>query len=489
MSLNEELVAPAAAALTNPYLEGPYAPQPDEITATDLTVLHGAIPKDLDGVYVRNGPNPQFAPIGRYHWFDGDGMLHAVHFENGRATYRNRYVRTAEFEAERAAGTALWRGVIEPWDGNPAGDRRERNAANTDVVFHHGNLLATWYRAGKPYALDPITLETKGIDTFNATLTCEVSAHAKVDERTEEFIFFDYGIHAPHLRYGVADPSGTITHFTGIDLPGPRLPHDMAITENYSILMDLPLYNDPRAAAAGRFKLYFDRELPSRFAVLPRYGDGAEVRWFEAAPGYIYHTVNAWEEGEEIVMVACRVSKPSPVTDRANPIAQLLAYLRPEATLHRYRFDLRTGATTEEPMDDVNTEFPAIDQGRTGRHGRWSYQMRLSVDHTMLFDAVIKYDVVTGAKQTQPFGPGIAGSELTVVPRPDATAEDDAWLTMFAFNTDTQKSEVWIYDAADLGAGPVCRIGIPARVPLGFHATWVSGERMRSAADDSVEES
>ncbi|AFU00763.1 carotenoid oxygenase family protein [Nocardia brasiliensis] len=482
MTLNEELIAPAAQALTNPYLEGPYAPTADEITATQLTVLHGELPADLDGVYVRNGPNPQFAPLGRYHWFDGDGMLHAVHFEHGSATYRNRYIRTDEFEAERAAGTALWRGVIEPWDDNPPGDRRERNSANTDVVFHHGNLLSLWYRAGKPYALDPISLETRGVDTFGGTLPGEVSAHAKVDERTEEFVFFDYGIHAPYLRYGVADPSGLVTHYTGLELPGPRLPHDMAITENYSILMDLPLYNDPRAAAAGRFKLFFDRTLPSRFAVLPRRGDGARAQWFEAAPGYIYHTVNAWEEGEQIVLVVCRVSKPSPVSDRTNPLAQLLAYLRPEAKLHRYRFDLRTGATVEEPMDDVNTEFPAIDQSRTGQRGRWSYQMRLSVDRTMLFDAVIKYDVRTGAKQTQPFGDGFFGSELTVVPRAGAVDEDDAWLTMFAFNSHTQLSEVWIYHAADLAAGPVCRLGLPVRVPLGFHATWVSGERMRAAA-------
>ncbi|MGW4244347.1 carotenoid oxygenase family protein [Nocardia sp. NPDC004722] len=482
MPLNEELIAPAAQALTNPYLEGPYTPTAQETTATNLTVLHGELPVDLDGVYVRNGPNPQFAPLGRYHWFDGDGMLHAVHFEDGRATYRNRFIRTGEFEAEGAAGTALWRGVIEPWDGNPAGDRRERNSANTDLVYHHGNLLALWYRAGKPYALDPISLETRGVDTFNGTLRGEVSAHAKVDERTEELLFFDYGIHAPYLRYGVADPDGTVKHYTGLELPGPRLPHDMAITENHSILMDLPLYNDPRAAAAGRFKIFFDRTLPSRFAVLPRYGEGAQAKWFEGESGYIYHTVNSWEEGEEIVLVVCRVSEPSPVSDRAHPLAQLLAYLRPEAKLHRYRFNLRTGVTVEEPMDDVNTEFPAIEQGSTGHGGRYSYQMRLSVDRTMIFDAIIKYDIRTGAKETAPFGDGIFGSELTVVPRPGGTAEDDAWLTMFAHNNHTGLGEVWIYDAADVTAGPVCRLGLPVRVPLGFHATWVSGDRMRAAA-------
>ncbi|SDJ41069.1 carotenoid cleavage dioxygenase [Frankineae bacterium MT45] len=482
MTLHEELVAPAAEAFTNPYLEDAYEPVQDEVTVGDLEVLSGEPPQDIDGVYVRNGPNPQFAPIGRYHYFDGDGMLHAVHFEQGRATYRNRYVRTHEFRTERAAGHALWRGIIEPFSKNPPGDRRERNAANTDAIFHHGNLLATWYRASKPQALDPITLQSRGEDDFRGTLTCEVSAHAKVDETTEEMMFFDYGIKTPYLRYGVVDPSGAVVHFTGVDLPGPRLPHDMAITENYSILMDLPLYNDPAAAAAGRFKLFFDRSLPSRFAVLPRRGDGAEARWFEANPAYIYHVVNSWEEGSEIVMVACRVTKPTAVTDHGHPLAQLLAYMRPEAQLHEYRFNLATGATSERPLDDVNTEFPAIHQGMTGRRARWSYNMRLKVDQTLLFDALMKYDVLTGSNEIHEFGAGNYGSEVVFIPRAGATGEDDGYLAMYCYRSDTGRSEVWIYSAQRVSDGPICVLGLPVRVPLGFHATWVSGDRMRSAA-------
>jgi carotenoid cleavage dioxygenase-like enzyme len=482
MTLHEELVAPAAEAFTNPYLEGPYEPVQDEVTAVDLPVLHGALPDDIDGVYVRNGPNPQFAPLGRYHYFDGDGMLHAVHFDGGRATYRNRYVRTTEYLTERAAGGALWRGIIESFVKNPAGDRRERNAANTDAIYHHGNLLATWYRASKPQALDPVTLQSRGEDDFRGTLTCEVSAHAKVDERTEQLMFFDYGINSPYLRYGVVDPAGAVVHFTGLDLPAPRLPHDMAITENYSVLMDLPLYNDPAAAAAGRFKLFFDRELPSRFAVLPRFAQGHEARWFEANPAYIYHVVNSWEDGDEVVLVACRVSKPTPVDDHSHPLAQLLAYMRPEAQLHEYRFNLVTGQTTERALDDVNTEFPAMHQGLTGYPARWSYNMRLKVDQTLLFDALMKYDVLTGSTEIHEFGPGNYGSEVVFIPRAGATAEDDGYLTMYCYNSGTGRSEVWVYAAQRVSDGPICVLGLPVRVPLGFHATWVSGERMRAAA-------
>ena len=108
-------VAPVAAddPEFNPYLHGLYAPTYDELTIPDLEVLAGEIPADLDGVYVRNGPNPRQPPSGRYHWFDGDGMVHAVHFADGRAGYRNRWIRTDGYEAETAAGKALWQGIME----------------------------------------------------------------------------------------------------------------------------------------------------------------------------------------------------------------------------------------------------------------------------------------------------------------------------------------------------------------------------------------
>jgi carotenoid cleavage dioxygenase len=480
MTIHPEAVAPTMTATGNPYLEGPYQPVTEEVTAVDLPVIFGKLPVDIDGIYVRNGPNPQFSPIGRYHYFDGDGMVHAVHFSNGRATYRNRYVRTAEYVRESGAGRALWSGIIEPFTQNPPGDRRERNAANTDVLFHHGNLLATWYRASKPQALDPLTLASRGEDDFHGTLQGEVSAHAKVDEHSEELMFFDYGINSPFLRYGVVDPSGRVGHFTTLDIPAPRLPHDMAITEHHSILMDLPLYNDPAAAQAGRFRLFFDRELPARFAVLPRHGSGDQARWFEAAPAYIYHVVNAWEEGQTIVMVVCRVTKPTPVTDHGHPLAQLLAYMRPEAQLHKYRFDLGDGTCRERPLDDVNTEFPAIHQGRTGRPSRWSYNMRLKVDQTLLFDALLRYDLETGSTAKHEFGPGRYGSEVVFIPRDGATAEDDGYLSMYCYDAASDRSEVWIYEAADIEAGPICMLQVPVRVPLGFHATWISDERQRA---------
>ncbi len=476
MSLHLERLEPAVLTESNPYLAGPYAPTREEVTV-EAVAIEGEIPHDLNGVYVRNGPNPQFDPHGRYHWFDGDGMLHAVHFADGKATYRNRWVRTDGFERERDASRPLWKGIIEPWQENPPGEP-EKDTANTDVVFHKDRLLALWYRAGKPYALDPVTLETIGAEDFGGTLRCEVSAHAKVDERSGELCFFDYGQKPPYMSYGVVSPEGLIRHFVPIDLPGPRLPHDMAITEHYSILMDLPLINEPAAAKAGRFKLFFEREMPSRFGVIPRYGSPEEVRWFEAAPCFIYHSVNAREEGDEIVLDVCRVKQPEPRSDLDGPLAQMLSYLRLDAHMHRYRFDLRTGHTREQMLDDDNSEFPSMNQGLVGRPARFAYNMHISPEKTLLFDGLMKYDVDSGAAETHWFGDGRWGSEAPFAPRPGAAAEDDGYLVSYVHDEREDRSEVAILDAADVTAGPLCRLELPVRVPLGFHATWVPGERL-----------
>jgi carotenoid cleavage dioxygenase-like enzyme len=449
----------------------------EELDVDGLPVLQGELPDNLNGVYVRNGPNPQHEPVGRYHWFDGDGMVHAVHIADGRASYRNRWVRTDGFDRERAAGRPLWRGIIEPWADNPPGEP-EKDTANTDLVFHNQRLLALWYRAGRPYALDPLTLETVGAEDFAGTLRCEVSAHAKVDERSGEMMFFDYGVKPPYMRYGVVGPDGEVRHFVGVDLPGPRLPHDMAITERHSILMDLPLVNDPRAAKQGRYKLHFDRSMPSRFGVIPRYGSAGEVRWFEAEPCYVYHSVNAFEDGDQIVLDVCRVKKPEPASDRDGPLAQMLTYLRLDAHLHRYRFDLRTGRIVEEALDDDNSEFPSINQGLVGVPARYAYNMHISDERTLAFDALVKYDLQTGSTDVHRYGPARWGSESPFAPRPGAAAEDDGYVLSYVHDEGTGRSEVEVLDAADLAAGPVCRIGLPARVPLGFHATWIPGERL-----------
>jgi carotenoid cleavage dioxygenase-like enzyme len=480
--IDEERDAAASTAWEvagNPYLAGVYEPVLDELAADGLEVI-GEIPDDLNGVYVRNGPNPRYAPPGRYHWFDGDGMVHAVHFRDGRASYRNRWVRTRAFSEESSASDALFSGVMEnPTANPPLGLRLPlKDSANTDLVVFRQRLLALWYLAGEPYAVDPVTLETLGVEDFEGSRTCLVSAHAKVDEQTGELLFFDYGPVPPYMRYGVVGPDGAVSHLVDIDLPGPRLPHDMAATEHYSILMDLPLVNDPVAARQGRHKIVFQQDQPARFGVIPRHGRGDEIRWFEADPCYVYHSVNAWEDGDHIVLDVCRVTKPAPRGDAVGPLARMLSYLRLDAHMYRYRFNLRTGAITEGALDDDNTEFPTINNSVLGRRSRFAYTMRISPEPTLLFDGIVKYDTDTGATDRHWFGPGRWGSEAPFAPRPSSAAEDDGYLVSFVHDENSGRSEVEILDAADLAAGPVGRVLLPGRVPIGFHATWVRGDQL-----------
>jgi carotenoid cleavage dioxygenase len=459
----------------NPYLETIFAPVREETTADALEVIAGELPRDLDGVYVRNGPNARFDPIGRYHWFDGDGMLHALRFSDGRASYRNRWVRTDAFRREDAAGRPLWRGIMEPLATNPA-DAPEKDTANTDVVFHRGRLVALWYRCGVPYAVDARTLEPLGADDLGGALPCPVSAHAKVDAATGELFWFHYGLRAPYLHYGVTSADGKLAHFQPVELAGPRLPHDMAITEHHAVLMDLPLYPDPEALARGRHKIRFDRSLPSRFAVVPR--AGGAPRWFEAEPTYIYHVVNAWEEGDSIVLDACRVKRPDPAAaaprpgEQSSALAAMLAYLRLDAHVQRYRFDLRTGACTERSLDDDNVEFPTIDRRRMGRPTRYGYAMHISDEPTLRFDGVVRYDLETGARTTHGFGPGRWGSEAAFAPRVGGTEESDGYLVSIVRDERENATEAVVLDARQLDRGPLARLRIPTPVPLGFHATW-----------------
>ncbi|MFF5037599.1 carotenoid oxygenase family protein [Nocardia salmonicida] len=474
---------PVEATDDNPYTLGVFAPVHDELTLDDLTVI-GEIPKDLNGVYLRNGPNRQFEAPGRYHMFDGDGMIHAAHFENGKVRYRNRYVRTKAFHDESEAGRALWTGLMENPEGNPWGNGHGlgiKDSANTDVIYHRGEVLATWYLCGTPYSVDPLSLETLGAQDFLGTFAGDMMAHPKVDEATGELIWFDYGPDQDFLRYGIIGADGRQTHLTQIDLPGPRLPHDIGITDNYSILMDLPLVQDHDARRAGKYRIFYDQELPARFAVIPRHGQGSEVRWFEVKPCYIYHVVNAWEAGEEIIMDVCRVKNPQHQTTFASPLSNMLAYMRLDAQLYRYRFNLRTGATIETELDNANIEFPSVDSRVMGRPHRYSYSMSLGNEPTLLFDGLVRFDSLTGAKEEHKFGAGRWGSEAPFAARDGSTGETDGYLVCFVNDEAEDKGEINIFDAEDVAAGPIARVLLPRRVPSGFHATWVRADQLAEA--------
>ncbi|MCB9679280.1 MAG: carotenoid oxygenase family protein [Alphaproteobacteria bacterium] len=478
-SLHPDRVPPPGAphwieSIDNPYLHGLFAPVTAEVAAHALEV-EGELPRDLHGAYFRNGPNNRYAPLNRYHWFDGDGMVHGIWFENGEARYRNRYVHTAGFELESERNAPIWPGVLGPFDFS-APLHPIKDTANTDLIFLNGQLLALWYESGRLYALDPETLEPRGVQDFHGKLVERVSAHSKVDPATGDFLFFGYGDEPPYMTYGVVRPDGTV-HHTEITLPGPRRPHDLGVTPHHSILHDFPVFHDEALfRQTGRRIPLFHPEVPTRYGVIPRFGKGTDVRWFDFEPCYMLHVVNCWEDGDWVVMIGCRTTDPSLKPDkRDGKIAAMLSGLELQANLYVWGMNLATGETREGPMDDLNAEFPMIHPGMLGRKNRWSYHARIPYEIPATFDGLVKYDLETAASERFDYGPGIFGSEAPFAPRPGATDEDDGWLLTFVTDVNRWSSECWVFHAQALRDGPIAKVKLPQRVPAGFHATWVPG--------------
>lgn len=457
-----------------PYFEGLHAPVAGEAEALDLPVT-GELPAELAGTFARNSANPQFDPPGRYHWFDGDGMVHAVRIGEGGADYRRRWIRTDPFERERAAGRALWGGLLEPLD--PALRPPVKDTANTDLVWHGGELLATWWLSGTPVGVSLPGLETLGARTFGGRLPRQgCAAHPKVCPRTGELVFFGFSlVRRPYYAFGVVSPEGELVHAVELDLPAPRVPHDIAITERYVVILDLPLGYDPEALRAGKRRIGFDREAPARFGIAPRRGGADEVRWFELPPCYVYHTINAHEEGSEVVLTACRIEDPIPAGGLPDPRTARLDTISLAPHLYRWRFDLESGRASGEALDDRPTEFPRAHDGRLGGPLRYAYNPRIAPEPDLAFDGLIKYDLAEGRSWTRDFGPGWRGGEVVFAPRPGAEDEDDGWVVTALTHPDERRSRLVVLDARDVAAEPVATVELPDRIPPGFHAAWVPG--------------
>ncbi len=466
---------------SHPYRSGAWRPQHREWRVDALEVIEGAVPDDLEGLYARNTENPLHEAIAAYHPFDGDAMVHAVRFGGGRASYRNRFVRTDGLIAEQEAGRSLWAGLAErPADAERTDGRTARgamkDASSTDLVVHAGQILTSFWQCGELYRLDPDTLDTLGPTRWDGWFPDEgASAHTKVDPATGELFFFNYGTRPPYLHVGVVDRSGALVSYEPIPLPGPRLPHDIAITERFVVLNDLPMHWDEQLLDRGVHAVRM-HDAPSRFAVVPRRGTAAEARWFEADPTYVLHWTNAYEDGDEVVLEGFHQGCPSPRKPEIGDDMWMFRYLAldwMETRLHRWRFNLRTGRCTEERLRDDFTEFGIVDPRRVGREHRyvWAATGRPG---WFLFDGLVRHDTQTGDDERFALPEGTYGSEAGVAPKVGSTAEDDAYIVTFTTNADDDVSECVVLDGRHIADGPVCRLRLPERISSGTHATWAS---------------
>lgn len=484
--LEHEWTSLLPAGDTHPYRTGAWKPQTREWTATDMHV-EGEIPTDLNGVYLRNTENPLVPAVERYHPFDGDGMIHAISFREGVAEYRNRMIRTEGLLTEMAAGSAQWSGLAESplkaarEDGWGARTRM-KDASSTDVVVHNGRALTSFYQCGELYQLDPFTLNDEGRATWNdAFPSAGVSAHTKIDEATGELLFFNYETTYPYMHYGVVDKTGNLAHYTPVPLPGPRLPHDMTFTENYSILNDCPLFWNEDLIPRGIYATQFHKDMPTRLGVIPRYGTEKDIKWFECDATYVLHWINAYEEGDEIIIDGYFQFDPSPsVAPDATLEQRMFRFLdlfALQSKPYRWRLNMKTGAVNEGPLSDTVTEFGMINPFIAGKKYDWVYSV-IPADGWFGFEGLIKHNVQTGSEERFKLPDGVYASETVFAPRPNATSEDDGYLITFTMDVPNDQSHCEIFDALNLSSGPIARIRLPERICSGTHATWADARSL-----------
>ena len=456
------------------------APIPFEADAPFLKIV-GELPRELNGTLYRNGPNPQFDSPGA-HWFVGDGMLHAFHLENGRASYRNRWVRTPKWLAEHDAGRALFGGFGRKLPDAPA-NLTDGGVANTNIVFHAGKLLAL-EEAHAPYALDPATLMpvNGGYETWGDRLAGPFTAHPKLDPVTGEMVFFGYsatGRFTREISLQTVSAAGEITRAEMLDGPFPSMIHDFAVTRNWIIVPVFPLTSSMERALSGKPPFAWEPDRGTHIAFVPRNGTVADVKWVAAPPCYVFHPMNHYETDDGRIVVDVMKFDVAPLFPL--PDGSPSSETTPKARLTRWTFDLSGQSNTfhEEQLDDRAGEFPRFDERfcmSDYRHG-WIMGGDFIDKKTRepQNDGLVHYDLKTGKSAVWREGPGDRFGEPVFVPRAEDAAEGDGWLLSVLYRGEAKRSDLAVFEATDIEKGPIAVAHLSSRVPAGFHGNWRPG--------------
>lgn len=450
---------------SNVYLMGNYAPVRDEVTAFDLQVI-GELPKDLNGRYLRNGPNPiTDVDPSTHHWFIGDGMVHGIRLRGGKAEwYRNRYVGSKHVSDVRGLADIPGR----DWNNSGGGP-------NTNVGGFAGRTWAMVEAGGCPVELN-YELETVGRNDFFGTLPGAFTAHPKVDPTTGEMhaMVYAWAEWLDHIQYVRVGADGRVNKTVDIPLPGMSMVHDISITDRYVVVYDQPVLVDLDLAFSGRsfpFRWYDD--YGNRVGLMPREGTAADIVWIDVPMGYVFHPMNAYDTPEgNVVLDVCFYDRMMD-NDRLGPFGDSVP------RLVRWEVDPATRTVGVTTIDDNVNEFPRHRGALTGKPYRYGYCAQ--VDPNSMHWPTVKHDLVTGARTAFDHGPGRAAGEPVFVSRPNATTEDDGWLVTYVHDGNDDSAEFVVLDAQDLSRGYVARVKLPQRVPFGFHGNWVS-DRMHAPA-------
>jgi len=460
--------------MTSPPPRSNIAPIPFEADAPNLKIS-GELPRELNGTLYRNGPNPQFDAPGA-HWFVGDGMLHAFHLDNGRASYRNRWVRTPKWLAEHDAGRALFGGFGRKLADAPA-DVSDGGVANTNVLFHGGRLLAL-EEGHLPTEIEPGTLATRGYCNYDGRIAGPFTAHPKIDPLTGEMVFFGYnasGPFTPTLSYGAIDADGKVKRFDRFEAPYASMVHDFIVTENHLLFPVLPITGDLARAMSGRPAYAWEPDKGAYVGVMKRNGSAKDIAWFRGEACYVFHVMNAWEDGSRIVADVMQFEEaplfPHPdgtPTDRTKSRARLC----------RWTFDLagNTDRFTQTYLDDMTGEFPRVDDRRAGLksgHGWYACANPDVAADGLGLSGIVHVDGEGRRRGRYLLPPGDTISEPVFVTRDDKAAEGDGFILAVVWRARDNVSDLAVFNAGDVAVGPLALVHLGHRVPDGFHGNWV----------------
>ncbi len=463
--------APLDWTSDDPHLSGNFMPIGPEIDADDLPVIAGRIPPELRGSYMRNGPNPEFKPISYAYPMDGDGMIHAVRFDNGRARYRNRFVRTRGLMVERRAGRAVYGGLTHPVPLDPAvigpeGDPGPlKTGAFINVLRHGGHLLAL-HEASAAYEMT-MDLETIGEWKAGTEAPITIGAHNRRHPTSGSMFGISYRVSEPVLDLHEIGIDGVLRRSQAVALAAPSMIHDFVLTETHAVLLVGPAIFDMAAAEQGKPLLQWRAELGTRIALVPL--DGGPPRWIEADPFFVFHFANGFERGRDIVVDYVRHQDLGLGTRTAN---------REPPRAHRMVIDTIAMRATDNPLAGFGTEFPRINDAFEASESRFIHlptrSETLTIPHppSASFNALVTLDATTGATRRHDLGNRLGG-EPVFIPRPGGGGEQDGWLVVYAFDPATETSDLLLLDAARIDEAPVAVIRLPQRVPQGLHGNWI----------------
>ena len=446
----------------HPFLTGLHRPMTEELTITDLEVT-GAVPAALDGRYLRIGPNPIAPDPAAYHWFTGDGMVHGLRLQDGRALWcRNRWIRSKAVAA--ALGEA-------PAPGPRHGGF---DTVNTNVVGIAGRTFALVEAGSTPVELSE-DLTEQAYNAFDGTLEGAFTAHPHRDPVTGEHHAICYEARNPEeVRHVVVGADGRVRRQEPVPVRHGPMIHDCAITARYVVILDLPVTFSMGALIAGHELPYrWNPGHPARVGLLPREGRAEDVIWCEVDPAYVFHAANAFDlpDGRVALDVCAYASMFDDRPQGPNGAGR---------GLERWTVDPVARRVAVRTLDASPQEFPRPDERRFGQPYRYAYAVALpekAAPEFLRANALYKHDLETGRRETHDFGPDRYPGEFVFVPAAADSAEDEGWLMGLVIDAAAETTELAILDARAFEAPPLARVRIPHRIPPGFHGNWIPQPR------------